>query len=382
MSKRKLAIIGAGTFQQPLILKANALGYETHVFAWSAGAVAAPDADFFYDISITDLDAIADVCRRVAPAGILTCGSDLAVVTVNALAHRLGLPGNPIETTVPTTNKYQMRRQMQDHGVPTPPFFRVTQTEIETFQTDALPLPFIVKPTDRSGSRGVCKIETCDPDRLREALTAACAASFEKTAIVEAFVEGDEFSCEVVSWQGEHTPLTITRKSTTGAPRYIETGHMQPAGLSDTLTDRIGALASRTLDALGVRQGASHFEFRLTPGGEIVPMEVGARGGGDFISSDLVMLSSGYDFLKMMIDCAVGQSPDFTVHPHHRHAAVQFFVFEDQIRRYERMRQDHPDWIIREQLPPAGSVGAVTDSSSRYGYGLFAADDVALMHYI
>ena len=36
---KKIVIIGANDFQNPLILKAKEMGYETHVFAWQDGAV-------------------------------------------------------------------------------------------------------------------------------------------------------------------------------------------------------------------------------------------------------------------------------------------------------------------------------------------------------
>lgn len=54
MSK-KLAIIGASDFQNPLILKAKQLGFETHVFAWECGDIGERTADYFYPISITEL---------------------------------------------------------------------------------------------------------------------------------------------------------------------------------------------------------------------------------------------------------------------------------------------------------------------------------------
>ena len=37
--KEKLIIIGANDFQNPLILRAKELGYETHVFAWERGDI-------------------------------------------------------------------------------------------------------------------------------------------------------------------------------------------------------------------------------------------------------------------------------------------------------------------------------------------------------
>lgn len=39
IQKKRIAVIGANSFQNPLIQKARELGYETHVFAWQDGSV-------------------------------------------------------------------------------------------------------------------------------------------------------------------------------------------------------------------------------------------------------------------------------------------------------------------------------------------------------
>jgi hypothetical protein len=62
-SVKKVAIIGANEFQNPLILAANARGYETHVFAWQDGSIGERTASHFYPISIVDIDLIVAKCR-------------------------------------------------------------------------------------------------------------------------------------------------------------------------------------------------------------------------------------------------------------------------------------------------------------------------------
>lgn len=44
---KKIVIIGANSFQNPLILKAKEMGYETHVFAWKDGSIGERTADYF-----------------------------------------------------------------------------------------------------------------------------------------------------------------------------------------------------------------------------------------------------------------------------------------------------------------------------------------------
>ena len=86
---KKIVIIGANDFQKPLIQKAKEMGYETHVFAWREGATGAEDADFFYEISIVEMDAILEECRKIKPDAVATIGSDLANITVQYLAEKL-----------------------------------------------------------------------------------------------------------------------------------------------------------------------------------------------------------------------------------------------------------------------------------------------------
>ena len=79
---KKIVIIGANSFQNPLILKAKEMGYETHVFAWKDGSIGERTADYFYPISIVEKEAILEECRRIQPDAVATIASDLANITV------------------------------------------------------------------------------------------------------------------------------------------------------------------------------------------------------------------------------------------------------------------------------------------------------------
>ena len=72
--RKKLAVIGASSFQNPLIEKAKSLGIETHVFAWQCGDVGERTADVFHPISITEKDAILAKCKEVRIDGIASIG--------------------------------------------------------------------------------------------------------------------------------------------------------------------------------------------------------------------------------------------------------------------------------------------------------------------
>ena len=117
---KRLAIIGASYLQVPLINKAKELGYETHVFAWKADDDGEKIADVFYPISIVEKERILLICQEIGIVGICSIASDLATVTVNYVAEKMGLFGNSIESTELSTNKYLMRKRFEECGDPTP----------------------------------------------------------------------------------------------------------------------------------------------------------------------------------------------------------------------------------------------------------------------
>ncbi|MBQ9007973.1 MAG: ATP-grasp domain-containing protein [Clostridia bacterium] len=378
---KKVAIIGANEFQNPLILAANSRGYETHVFAWQDGSIGERTAHHFYPISITEVNQILDKCRSIGIDAICSIGSDLAAIAVNVIANALHLPSNPPETARIAINKVDMREAFQTAGLPVPRFTRaqmgLTTPELEAI-LDRIGLPLIVKPTDRSGSRGICKITDRDPELLRNAIDLACRQSFEHAAIVESFLTGEEFSCECITDHGRHTLLAITRKYTTGAPHFIETAHIEPAALSDALAHAVQETVFRGLDALHVTCGASHSEFRIEPTtGRIQLIEIGARMGGDCIGSDLVPLSTGIDYVGQVLDTALGLPPSFEVHPHPGHAAIRFIFTKADLDHLETLRKTTPEAIYSVSEITEPGLTNVTDSSTRCGFYILTSRDRA-----
>lgn len=370
MGNRDFVIIGANEFQYKLILKAKEKGYRTHVFAWQTDDIGEHTADVFYPISITEKERILEQCLKIKPAGVASIASDLAVVTVNYVAEKLGLPGNGTENTECCTNKYKMRACFRKHGIKTPPFFCVSDpSELEGIQLD---YPVIVKPTDRSGSRGITKV--MNPEELTAAIQKSAEYSFEKKAIIEGFLEGSEYSAEFISYNNEHRCLAITKKFTTGAPHFIETGHMESAPLSDEVYKKIVTVLSGALDALNIKFGAAHAEFRIDSEGEINIIEIGARMGGDCIGSDLVQISTGYDFLGMVIDVACGRKPSFAQVCRPNTAFIQFIFTNADIAVLDKIKSENPSAIY--EISDIGPVGKhrVVDSSSRFGYYILACE--------
>ncbi len=366
--KKKLAIIGASYLQEPLIQKAKSMGIETHVFAWAAGDVGEKSADVFYPISIVEREAILEKCREIGIDGICTIASDLAAIAVNYVAEQMGLTGNSMACTLVSTNKHEMRKCFEENGDPSPKSIRVSCAE--ELDTENLLFPVIVKPMDRSGSRGITKVQS--EEELPQAIEYAKAQGFEKYALVEEYAEGSEYSVEYISWKGEHKFLAMTQKYTTGAPDFIETGHMEPAQVSPAMQEEVQKVVEHALTSLGIQYGASHSELKISGDGVIRIIEIGGRMGGDNIGSALVQLTTGYDFIRAVIETALGQEPG-EEKSMQSCAGIHFIFSEEDLKVLEQLKREHPEYLVEEDVHEI-TEEKVTDSGSRFGYFMFAAD--------
>lgn len=361
--KKKLAIIGASHFQNPLIEKAKEMGCETYVFAWQAGDVGERTADHFYPVSIREKDHILKLCREIDIDGICSIGSDLANTTVSYVAETMGLFGNPVDVVKRSTDKYLMRKTFASFDDPSPRSMLVE--EGMNWDLPDFLYPIIVKPVDRSGSRGITKVDA--PEGIEAALEEAFSESFSKRAVVEEFVSGEEFSAEFVSWEGSHTFLALTKKFTTGSPHFIETGHLEPAQVNKGLCVKIEEVVSTALDHLGVRYGASHAEVMVDGDGRVWIVEIGSRMGGDCIDSDLVRLSTGVDFTRSVVDIALGRKPDLDPRGGSGYALIRFVFGQDDVDVLRQIEDESPNLI--EFLSPIEEFShEVCDSSTRFGY--------------
>ena len=367
---KTLAIIGASYLQLPVVQRAKEMDIRTICFAWAEGAVCKEVADTFYPISIVEKEQILEICKQEKIDGICTIASDVAAPTVAYIAEQMGLVGNSYEASL-KANKYLMRQAFTKAGVPCPMFKCLTQgvSELENERISEMPLPLIVKPSDRSGSLGVVKIER--EEELLPAIKTAQEYSFKHEAIVEQFIEGREISVEFISYQGIHYPLQITDKVTTEAPHFVEIAHHQPADLTKAQYEEIYDLTKCALTALGVTNGASHSEYRITKDGKIYVMEIGARMGGDFIGSDLVQLSTGYDFLRGVIEVALGTFTPPQL-KEHNYSGV-YFLSEATAHLQPIIEQHALPEIVKAEITDS-ELHPLTCSGDRSGYLIYKSD--------
>lgn len=364
----KLAVIGANEPSIPFYKQAKKLGYTIIGFAYERGAVCKQYCDKFYPISFTEKEEILRLCREENINGITSFSLESALPTVIYVAQNMGLVSNSFECLELTKNKFTQRETFNKVGLPVPKYQKTSS--FDDFDPTKFKFPIIVKPVDSGGSQGVVKLD--NTINLDEALSNAINISRTGEAIIEEYIDGREFSVEYLSYNGVHYFIQITDKVTSGAPNFIETQHHQPANIDSNLANNIKRIVETALTALKITNSPSHTELKLNSKGDIYIIEIGARMGGDNITSDLVRLSTGYDMVKGAIEIATKtfQTPTIS---NKFHSGVYFYSeLAPHLGDVIRNHNNYPEIVECEiqdiPLPKARS------NADRAGYLLYQSE--------
>lgn len=314
LPKRPLLILGAAAAQVPIVEKAAGLGFLTIVASSPGDRPAFQIAHRFYEIDVRDQAAMLSMARREKICGILTDQTDVAVPTVAYVAEHLGLPGIGLDCALRFTDKHRMRRAAQELGIPVPRFWLVSGEQDAVTAGKKLRPPFVVKPVDSQGSRGVTRVD--DVAELWPQAKAALRFSRSDRVIVEEFFDGVEVVVQCFVSDFRVYNIALGDRQYFDLPgRFIPKSTVFPSLLSKELTDKILSANAKLVQGLGPRFGITHSEFLVQPHtGEICLVETAIRGGGVFISSDLVPFASGIDIGKLLIEHATGTERRVAIH--------------------------------------------------------------------
>jgi biotin carboxylase len=317
--------------------------------------------------------------HRRTPFSAVFSLTEQGLLPAARIAQALGLPGLGPEVVARTRDKLAMRTWLRDQGFGTVPCVVVRDAaDIRAFGAEH-GYPVVVKPRHGQGSRNVVLVR-----RAEEAVTPPVSGD---EYIAEPFLVGPEFSVEAFSCAGEHQVIAVTAKLTNAEHPdhpFVEIGHVVPAPLEAETAAALAAYVSAFLDVMGITDGPSHTELRLTPSGPEV-IETHTRVAGDNIPT-LVRQATGYDLLDLTVQWALdGTRPR---RPAEQRAAVpgapgaaaiRYFtplpgrvVAVDGIQRWQGL-----PGVLKLHLPlaPGRLVSPIQDSGTRAGYVLTAATD-------
>jgi biotin carboxylase len=241
----------------------------------------------------------------------MTTYLDAGMVELACVAEGLGLPFHSPATAATLTDKARQRRALAAAGIDIPPchLIRPTQSERELSTVEAaVGWPGILKPRSAQGSR--CTFLVRDGAELEKLLDALGPA--RPDMVLEGYLADDPdwavgpyagyVSVESVVADGAISHLALTGRFPPAA-NFRETGFFIPAALDDASRSAVLDLASRAIDALGVRTGCLHTEVKFTPDGPRI-IEVNGRVGGGV--PEMLERAAGVNLLGLTLRVAVG----------------------------------------------------------------------------
>ncbi|GAA4598140.1 biotin carboxylase [Actinoplanes octamycinicus] len=334
-----------------------------------------------HHVAPDDPQAILRVARDESVDGVLTW-MESWVESAAAVSTALRLPGHPVLSARASRDKHRMRQVWAAAGVPSARSILVTDEAQAGRAAAEIGYPVVVKPRALAASVGVTLARS--PAELRRAYAVAAGAGLDRFenavpgVLVEEYLDGPEISVEsVVVRGGRVRPVAVTEKRTGLPPGFEELGHLVSGARRAEQLASVRRVVEAAHDALGLCEGTTHAELRLTDRGPRL-VELAARLGGDLIPR-LVGLATGIDLGAAAAAAALGEDPLLTAT--RRDSAGIVFRYPDRAGEVARLDPVpvlpgvvEAAWTApvgtRVALPPDGFIG-------RLGYAIAVAGDDA-----
>ena len=374
----KVLMLGAGPLQLPAIKVLKNVGCHVVCVDYDPRALGFDIADQAELISTVDEESVLELARRERVDYVLTSTSDAPVRTAAYVSERLGLPtGISYENARCATYKDEMRTRLASCGIPMPDFCVCLSAEDMIRAIESFDYNCVVKPTDGAASRGVKMID----GSLKGLLTAEMFDEFltfshRAVLMVEERVSGPEVSVEAMTIAGNTQIIAITDKRITEPPYCVELGHTEPSALPESVRNSIKEVARATINAIGIVDGPSHTEMKITEAGPVV-IEIAARLGGDYITSRLVPLSTGINLVEGSVFVALCKTYDF-VQTINRVATIGFITSDGGVihsaRGVDEARSVAGVVEVELYRAPGERVASPHSSNDRIGHVICVGD--------
>lgn len=306
MQKRNditLLIIGAGIYQKPLVEYASK-HYRVVLAAPAISSEFSSLVDKTVICDVRDKETILAFARQEHIQGVITDQTDIPVRTVAYIAEQMGLPGIGLDVATLFTDKSLMRKKQKELNIPVLPSATTDSLEEAQRFFEMSNGVVIIKPLDNQGSRGVQTVHSQE-EMTRKYQEASHYCTSGKV-LVERLATGREFVVEGLVWNGEYKTLICGDTYYFDMPdAFAATMRCFPSEADSLLVERVKKSNEEIIRGFGLKQGITHSEF-IIDDGEPYLLETAARGGGVFISSDLISLSTGLETEEFLCNIALG----------------------------------------------------------------------------
>lgn len=324
---RNIVVLPGIEWQVPLVKKIREMGHKSIVISPRHDSPAFKYANEFIIADIFNSSKYLPLLEQERIDAVISDECDIATEQVAILADYFAVPSQTIAIAQLYTDKVKMRKFLCENNLPYPAFRVCYSIEeaVDFFMTHGKKI--IIKPIDSNSSHGVFTIHSVDELRNRFEESVSYSRK-EKAIICEQYIYGTEFTVDGVKTPKGHTSLIVSEKKhythNKNVAYELFFSHTNP----NFDYEKLRRINDHFVNISGLPFGLTHAEYKYD-NGEFYLIEIGARGGGNLISSLIVPCLSGYDNYEALIKMALGESnirkPSIAPDLANRCAVLEFF---------------------------------------------------------
>lgn len=383
MSNPTIVFLGASVDQSPSYRIAREMDFYIISFDGNPNAFAFQFADETYPISVRNYEKIETILKGRKIDAIYSPASDAARLSEYYLVKTFGTPKKVSMASVQgSMNKGYFLDTLQSIGLPHHPHIRSHDLDELKDVVKNWSYPFVVKPNDSSGSKGVRVVNT--QDGLEQALHKAQSFSPTKVVICEELVIGTHCSVDAFLRDFQVEFMTVAQKIMTDEPLMIPLHYVMPANIPATIQATMKDYVEKICQALDITSGPITCDVVIRyPDKAIHFIEMGARAGGNGISI-LMNQAYGVNYIDASLGLHAGQyipvKPRF-----HKHVALMTIVSTmtgpiDSIFGFETLIEE--EIIIKYEMfyGPGQFVEKFQEGSHKLGYLVIEGDSASELY--
>jgi len=324
----KALILGGTEDHITLVRSLKNRGYRTILLDYFDNPPARETADLFVQESILDIDAVVSVAEREKPELVVATCIDQALLTVAYVSEKMGLPCHlSHQKALHLTNKAYMKKLFSENGIPTSMFTVIEDSARET--PSELTYPLVVKPSDSNSSKGIRKI--LRKDELDDAVTKAMQQSRSRKVIVEEYIDGEEYSVDVVIKDGKAAILMISKniKIKQNTQSFTILQNIYLAEVDEKVEAAIKDVSEKIAQAFGLDNVPLLVQL-LVKNNRISVIEFSSRIGGGS-KHHFIKRMSGFDILNYFIDVLTGKPTAVNVSKFPNYASMNYIYSQPGI---------------------------------------------------
>lgn len=304
---KKALILGTNAGQADIINYLNEQGWETHACGYKKEGPGCDLAHYFHLVNTVDIEAVKTLAKQIKADILYSVSSDSAITAATKASEQLGLPhlldGAMIDLF---NNKHEFREFLNRHDIGYTKYLMVNKDNKATVEWDIFPC--VVKPTNSQGQRGVQLIY--DKNDLNRAIELAFDSGKDGEAIIEEYLDGAEFSTNVVVQNGEIVLNEFSDRIVFGTDYFgLPKGHRIPVTyINPQQLDVAKSYVQKIVKNLNIEDAVLYIQMKLK-GSEPRVIEIAPRLDGCHIWR-LIKHVRGVDLREFAIKCLLREKID------------------------------------------------------------------------